>query len=142
MARGEECSALAACHQSVTATGSPMTCQAAVASTMTLSTRYSDTSTTATPIASRKPLRKTAPRAAISTRVIHMLPPCIHCGAKGFSTACAEASAADKVMVIMKSVAAKPSSTRTNSFPAHQGSSRSSMAIEPSPCGLSFATRR
>ena len=42
----------------------------------------------------------------------------------------------------MKSVAAKPSSTRTKIFPAHQGSSRSSMAIEPSPFGDSFATRR
>ncbi len=94
------------------------------------------------PIASRKPLRNTAPRAASSTRVIHRFAPCSRGGANGFSTTCAEASAADSVMVMMKSVAANPSSTRTSSFPAHHGSSRSSMAIEPSPFGLSLATLR
>jgi uncharacterized membrane protein len=31
---------------------------------------------------------------------------------------------------------------RTKSLPCHHGSSRSSIAIEPSPCGLSAATRR
>ena len=41
----------------------------------------------------------------------------------------------------MKSVAANPSSTRTNSFPPHHGSRRSSIAIEPSPRKLSDATR-
>ena len=60
----------------------------------------------------------------------------------GFSTACALASAADSVMVMRKSVAAKPSSTRTNSLPFQNDSSRSSIAIEPSPRGLSRATRR
>ena len=45
-------------------------------------------------------------------------------------------------MVMRKSVAAKPSSTRTNSLPFQNDSSRSSIAIEPSPCGLSAATRR
>ena len=63
-------------------------------------------------------------------------------GAKGFSMACADASAADRVMVIMKSVAAKPSSTRTNSLPAHHGRNRSSIAIDPEPRKLSRATRR
>lgn len=100
------------------------------------------TSATAIPMASLKPFRKTAPSAAMRRRVIQVFPPCIQCGAKGFSTTCAEASAPDRVIVIRKSVAAKPSSTRTKIFPAHQGSSRSSIAIEPSPCGLSLATRR
>ena len=53
----------------------------------------------------------------------------------------AAASAAERVMVMMKLVATKPIKTSTKSFPCHQGSSRSSMAIEPSPCGLSSATR-
>ena len=60
----------------------------------------------------------------------------------GFSTRCAVASAADSVMVIRKSVAAKPSSASTSSLPSHLGSSRSSIAIEPSPRKLSLATRR
>ena len=68
--------------------------------------------------------------------------PCIQAGANGFSIACAVASAAESVMVIMKSVAANPSSTRTSSFPPQRGSSRSSMAMDPSPRGLSPATRR
>ena len=60
----------------------------------------------------------------------------------GFSIRWAVASAADRVMVIMKSVAAKPSRASTNSLPFQNDNSRSSMAIEPSPCGLSAATRR
>ncbi len=59
------------------------------------------------------------------------------------SPGCARvASAADRVIVMMKSVAAKPSSTSTKSLPAHLGRTRSSIAIEPWPCGLSRATRR
>ena len=54
----------------------------------------------------------------------------------------AVASAADNVIVIMKSVAANPSRTSTNNLPFQKLSSRSSIAIEPSPCGLSTATRR
>ena len=60
----------------------------------------------------------------------------------GFSIRWALASAADRVIVMRKSVAAKPSSARTNSLPFQNDSSRSSMAIDPSPCGLSTATRR
>ena len=60
----------------------------------------------------------------------------------GFSTRWAVASAADSVMVIRKSVAAKPSSTSTNTLPAQRGSNRSSMAMEPSPRKLSLATQR
>ena len=63
-------------------------------------------------------------------------------GTLGFSTMWAVASAADRVMVIRKSVAAKPSRTSTNSLPFQKDSSRSSIAMEPSPCGLSTATRR
>ncbi len=59
----------------------------------------------------------------------------------GFSIRCADASAADRVIVMMKSVAAKPSSASTNSLPFQKLSSRSSIAIEPSPWGLSSATR-
>ncbi len=75
-------------------------------------------------------------------RVISTSWPCrveVRCG---FSTRCAVASAAERVMVIRKSVAANPSRVRTNSFPFQKVSSRSSMAMEPSPCGLSSATRR
>ena len=54
----------------------------------------------------------------------------------------AVASAADSVIVIRKSVAANPSSTRTKILPFQNDSNRSSIAIEPSPCGLSSATRR
>lgn len=142
MASGEECSRVMASVQSPTLTGWVRISQAEVARTTTLRNRYVATSTTAMPIASRNPLRKTAARAVTRTRVIHTFSPCIQLGAKGFSTTCAEASAADSVIVIMKSVAANPSSTSTKSFPAHQGSRRSSMAIEPSPCGLSLATLR
>ncbi len=60
----------------------------------------------------------------------------------GFSIRWALASAAERVIVMMKSVAAKPSSASTNSLPFQKLSSRSSIAIEPSPCGLSSATRR
>ena len=71
-----------------------------------------------------------------------MLVPWNELGTSGFWMACAAASAADKVIVIMKSVAANPSSTSTKSLPPHQGSRRSSIAIEPSPLKLSRATRR
>ena len=43
---------------------------------------------------------------------------------------------------MMKSVAANPRSVSTKSLPFHQGSRCSSMAMEPSPLGLSRATRR
>ena len=60
----------------------------------------------------------------------------------GFSTMWAVASAADSVIVMMKSVAAKPEQHEDEQLALQQRSSRSSMAIEPSPCGLSRATRR
>ena len=50
--------------------------------------------------------------------------------------------AAESVIVMMKLVAAKPSSARTKSLPFQRESRCSSIEIEPSPCGLSSATRR
>ena len=58
------------------------------------------------------------------------------CGTNGFSTMCAVASAADRVMVMMKSVKAKPSRTRTKALPFQRGSSSSSMRMLPWPWGL------
>jgi hypothetical protein len=50
------------------------------------------------------------------------------------------ASAADSVIVMMKSVEAKPSKTRTKAFPPHLGNKFSNIAIEPCPFGLTPAT--
>ncbi len=55
---------------------------------------------------------------------------------------CTEASADDSVMVMIQDVATNPSSTRTKILPRQKGSSRSSIATEPCPWGLSSATRR
>ena len=45
-------------------------------------------------------------------------------------------------MVITQEVATKPSRQRTNSLPFQNESRRSSIAIDPCPCGLSAATTR
>src|SRR5215217_3534758 len=45
-------------------------------------------------------------------------------------------------MVMIQEVATNPRRTNTNVLPRQNGSSFSSMAIEPWPCGLSAATRR
>jgi hypothetical protein len=42
---------------------------------------------------------------------------------------------------MMKPVATKPINVSTNNFPFQRDKSRSSMEMEPSPCGLSPATR-
>ncbi|MEO5709294.1 MAG: hypothetical protein ABIQ59_05695 [Nocardioidaceae bacterium] len=89
-----------------------------------------------------KPRRNTAPSRASSPSVMATAWPASRSGTLGFSMMCAVASAADRVIVIRRSVAAKPSSTRTNSLPFQNESSRSNIAIEPSPCGDSSATRR
>src|ERR1700733_6749061 len=91
-------------------------------------------------IASLKPLRKIAPRMASITMVapIWVL---IALGTNGFWLKWAAASAADSVMVMMKSVVAKPSKIRTNVLPLHLGKSFSSIAILPWPLGLAAATR-
>ena len=70
------------------------------------------------------------------------LMPCSSPCMNGFSTMCAVASAAESVIVMMKSVATKPSRTSTKSLPFHHDSRWASIEIEPSPCGLSSATRR
>lgn len=48
----------------------------------------------------------------------------------------------DRVMVMIHEVATKPSRTRTKSLPHQNGSRSSSIATDPAPCGLAFATRR
>ena len=68
--------------------------------------------------------------------------PCRKPGKAGFSTMCTDASAADSVIVMIHEVATKPSSTSTKSLPRQNGSSLSSIATEPCPCGDSRATRR
>src|SRR6059058_2936105 len=70
--------------------------------------RNTATSTTAIPMASLNPFRNTAPSSATRNRVRGTWLPWNHAGANGFSRACAVASAAERVIVIMKSVAPKP----------------------------------
>jgi hypothetical protein len=60
----------------------------------------------------------------------------------GLSAMCTAASEDERVIVMMKSVARKPNRTSTVSLPGQNESKRSSIAIEPSPWGLSSATRR
>jgi hypothetical protein len=55
---------------------------------------------------------------------------------------CSDASAEDSVIVTIHDVATNPSSTRTKILPRQNGSRSSSIATDPCPCGLSFATRR
>ena len=100
------------------------------------------TTTTAMPTASAKPMRKTTPSSTTSAQVSGTSHPCSALPTRGFSTMWAVASAVESVIVMRKSVTAKPSSTSTSSFDHQYDSSRSSMATEPSPCGLSRATRR
>ena len=50
-------------------------------------------------------------------------------------------SAADNVIVIVKSVVAKPKRMSTNVLPLHAGNNRSSIPILPCPFGLASATR-
>jgi len=89
-------------------------------------------------MASLKPLIKTAAKRVIRPSVIPMftavgLKPCSAPCMRGFSTICAVASAAERVMVIMKSVATKPSRIRIKNFPFHHERSAASIEIEPSP---------
>jgi len=88
------------------------------------------------------PARKTPPRTSRSTTVIAACCPSRTCGTNGFSSTCAVASAAERVIVKIHDVATKPSSARTKSSPHQNGSSFSSIATEPCPRGLSAATRR
>ncbi len=93
-------------------------------------------------MASEKPRRNTPPRITSSSTVISTSCPCRKVGNAGFSTMCTDASAADSVIVMIHDVATKPSSTRTKSLPRQKGSSDSSIATDPCPCGDSRATRR
>ncbi len=68
-------------------------------------------------MASVNPLRNTAPSSDTSSSVTSTSCPLSPLGQNGFSSMCAVASAAERVMVMMKSVAAKPSSTSTSSLP-------------------------
>ena len=61
-------------------------------------------------------------------------------GTNGFSTMWAVASAAESVIVMMKSVKANPSRTSTKALPFQRGSSSSSIRMLPWPCGLCAAT--
>jgi hypothetical protein len=92
--------------------------------------------------ATLNPARNTAPSTASRNRVIAICWSQRNPGVKGFSTMWAVASADDRVMVMIQEVATKPSRHRTNSLPPQNDSSRSSMATEPCPYGLSAATRR
>lgn len=67
---------------------------------------------------------------------------CRKLGTYGFSTMWAAPSAAESVMVMVKSVAAKPSSTRMKILPHQFGRKLANMAMEPPPLKLSLATRR
>ena len=60
----------------------------------------------------------------------------------GFSSRCTVASADDKVMVMIHEVATKPEQDQHDVLPRQNGSSFSSIATDPWPCGLSAATRR
>ena len=60
----------------------------------------------------------------------------------GFSVIWAAASEAEMVIVTTKAVSTKLISTRTRILPCHHERSRSSIEIDPSPWGLSAATRR
>lgn len=110
--------------------------------TTPLTTKNSATTGIAMPTASLNPSRNTPPRMSSSTMVIHNSVPCRKDGTIGFSTRCTAASDADSVMVTIHDVSTNPSRASTNSFPRQNDSSRSSIATEPWPCGLSSATRR
>ena len=95
--------------------------------------------TTARPIASLNPFRKMAQSRTSSTSVnrtgwLKLF------GTNGLPMMWAVASAADRVMVMTKSVAAKPSRQSTNALPFHRGRSSSSIEMLPCPFGLAIAT--
>ena len=91
-------------------------------------------------MASLKPFRKIALSPASSASVM-TTGWSKRAGTNGFPMMCAVASAAERVIVMTKSVAANPSRHRTNALPFHRGSSSSSIEMLPCPCGLAAATR-
>ena len=93
-------------------------------------------------MASRKPLQEDRAERATSSASVTSTGWSIQCGTSGFSMMCAVASAAESVIVMTKSVAAKPSRHSTSALPFQRGSSSSSSEMLPSPCGLSRAICR
>src|ERR687885_677390 len=91
-------------------------------------------------MASLKPFRKMRPSIATSTRVMATSWPRRKPETNGFSVMWAEASDEERVIVTMKSVAMKPKRHKTKILPFQKESRRSSIAMEPWPCGLSAAT--
>ncbi len=134
--------ASSASNQRPMTTGSPMLCTRQTTTTTALSSRNSATIGTATLTASLKPARNTPPSRASSAIVISTRCSPSACGTNGFSAKCAVASEADSVIVMIQAVATKPSSVRTVNLPRQNVNSRSSMATEPCPFGLSYATLR
>ena len=118
------------------------TSTAPTATITALSPRKIATSGIATPIASDKPSRNTPPRISSSTMVISTSWPCGKPGNAGFSTMWTDASAAERVIVMIHEVATNPSSASTKILPRQNGSRCSSIATDPCPCGDSRATRR
>ncbi len=137
---GLPCAANSADRQLARTSGWAATSRRPVMMTTTLSIRYVATSPTASTMASWKPRRKMAP-STVSSPIVTSIGWSIQAGVSGFSMRCALASAADRVMVITKSVAAKPRRHRTTSLPFQRGKSCSSMKMLPCPCGLTAATR-
>jgi hypothetical protein len=86
---------------------------------------------TAMPMASLKPLRKTAPSTPSSRSVMRTSWPRKKLGTSGFSTICTAASAAERVIVTIHAVATNPRRQSTNSLPFQNESRFSSIAIEP-----------
>src|SRR3954452_795638 len=128
--------------QVLTAPGVRTTAMIPATTTTALSSRKTATSGIATDTASVNPFRNTAPRINRSTIVTATWCPCRKDGKNGFWIMCTLASAADRVIVMIHEVATNPSSTSTKILPRQNGSRCSSMATEPCPWGLSFATRR
>ena len=90
------------------------------------------TSATATVIASPNPFRKMEPRASSRT-IVTGIGWCSHAGTSGFSTTWAAASAAERVIVMTKLVAANPRRHRTTALPFHRGNRFSSIRMLPWP---------
>ena len=109
--------------------------------TTALRRRNAATSGIATVTASLKPSRNTPPSRSRKNTVMATACPCSASGMRGDSSRCTDASAADKVMVMIHDVATKPRRTRTNTLPRQNGRRSSSMATDPCPWGLSLATR-
>src|SRR5215203_6500558 len=101
------------------------------ATTTRFKRRKAATKNTAMPIASLKPLRKTAPKSTSSTRVMTTSRPSKNSDTNGFSTMWAVASAEERVIVTTQAVATNPNKQSTDSLAVQKASNLSSIAIEP-----------